>query len=240
MSLRTAAALARNDRTAALARNDRYVREFVEAFNLCPYAKRCRESGKLHRVVLLDAGGAPGTAGFAAALASLGGAIAGIERLPPDSIEVGLVLLPALDPSLAQGRAGARAFEQLVGAAREEMQARHARGDTPFYCVPFHPHFAEDLADAHRAVRFIRKSPDPTVQLVRASVLRAVRGTDPGGSRYVDIAGLSTTQLLALAGPLSVSDRIGRVNLRTLNESGPDRMRNALADIHVHARRPDG
>ena len=52
---------------AALARNERYVREFVEAFNLCPYARRCRETGKLQRVVLLNPGGAAGTPEFHAA-----------------------------------------------------------------------------------------------------------------------------------------------------------------------------
>ena len=41
----------------ALERNDRYVREFVEAFNLCPYAKRTREAGRLQRIVLLEDAG---------------------------------------------------------------------------------------------------------------------------------------------------------------------------------------
>ena len=36
----------------ALARNDRYLREFVEALRMCPYAQACRESGKLQRRVL--------------------------------------------------------------------------------------------------------------------------------------------------------------------------------------------
>lgn len=224
---------------AALARNERYVREFVEAFNLCPYAKRCRETGKLHRAVLLDAGGSPGTTGFDTAVDSLAEAIAQIECLPSDSIEVGLVLLPALVPALTQGIGGARAFEQLVSAARARIEARPrdgtGRSDPPFYCVAFHPHFAEDLRDEHRAVRFIRRSPDPTVQLVRGSVLRAVRGADPSGSQYADIAGLSATQLMALAAPVSVSDRIARANLRTINASDADRLRSLLAEFSTRA-----
>lgn len=223
---------------AALERNDRYVREFVEAYNLCPYAKRCRETGKLHRTVLLDQGGAPGTAGFAAAVDSLSAAIARFERMPPESIEVGLVLLPALVPALAEGVAGARAFEQLVGAARARIQARPdagapdgdtMQGGTLFYCVPFHPHFAEDLGDAHRAVRFIRRSPDPTLQLVNASVLRAARGAGPGGERHVDITGLSAAELMVITAPVSLSDGIARANWRTVIEAGPDRLRALLA-----------
>ncbi len=214
---------------AALARNDRYVREFIEALTLCPYAKRTRESGRLHRVVLLEEGGAPGTPEFEAAAAALDRAFAQIERLPEDSVEVALVILPALAPTLARGVDAARAFEALLAAARSLMQARHPNGDTPFYCVPFHPDFAADISDEHRAVRFIRRSPDPTVQLVRASVLRAVRGS--GSMEYVDTSGLSAAELMAVAAPVSVSDRIAQANLRTLRDQSPDRLGELLAQI---------
>ena len=160
--------------------------------------------------------------------------------MPPDAIEVGLILLPALDPALAQGLEGARGFELLLRAARERMQARHARGAAPFHCVPFHPHFAEDLADEHRAVRFIRRSPDPTVQLVRASLLQTLRHADPSGTHYVDIAGLSAAELMALSAPVPVAARIGRANLGTLNQANPERLRDLLAEISGHARQPDG
>jgi hypothetical protein len=220
--------------STALERNDRYVREFIEAFTLCPYAKRTRESGLLHRAVLLEAGGAPDTPGFAAAVAKLAVAIEAIEAMTPGSVDVALVIFPALAPALADGLEGARAFEQLVAAARERMQSRHTGGDSPFYCVAFHPDFAEDLRDEHRAVRFIRRSPDPTVQLVRASVLRAVRGG--GVSDYVDTSGLSAAELLAVTSPLPVSDRIGRANLRRLELEGPPKLRGLLAGIRAHRR----
>jgi hypothetical protein len=113
------------------------------------------------------------------------------------------------------------------------MQARHKNGDTPFYCVPFHPDFAEDLTDEHRAVRFIRRSPDPTVQLVRASVLRAVRGS--GATDYVNTSGLNAAELMAISVPLPVSDRISQANLRTLHEQSPDRMRGLLSDLRLRS-----
>jgi hypothetical protein len=212
---------------AALARNDRYVREFVEAFNLCPYAKRTREAGRLQRQVLLDEGGAPGTPAFETAAAALDQAFERFEQMAEDTVEVGLVIFAGLAPSLADGTEGAHAFEALLAAARARMHARHGSEDTPFYCVPFHPGFAGDLKDEHRAVRFIRRSPDPTVQLVRASVLRAVRGS--GASDYVDVSGMSAAELMAVAAPLSVSDRIGQANLRTLREQPAGRVR-ALLD----------
>lgn len=224
------------EEAAALARNERYVREFVEALGLCPYAQRCRETGRLHRAVLLLEGGAPDSAAFSAAAAAIDAAIAQVEELPEESVEVALLILPALVPALSSGREATHAFERLVALARDRMQERHAGGDTPFYCVAFHPDFGQDLADEHRAVRFIRRSPDPTLQLVRAHVLRAVRGADPGGSRYVDASNLSTAALLALAAPLSVSERIALANLRTLHNEGPESLAALLAAIRASGR----
>lgn len=191
---------------AALARNDRYVREFVEALNLCPYAKRCRETGKLHRRVLLE------TAGAAAAVAEL-------ESVPPESVEVALLIFPRFD-------GGARAFEAFRNQVREQMSR-----EPPFFCVAFHPELPMDLADAHRAVHFIRRSPDPTLQLVRASVLREVRGNRTGGSTFVDVSRLSADELRALEAPVGVSDRIAEANLVSLRRAGPDRLAAALASL---------
>jgi hypothetical protein len=222
---------------AALARNDRYVREFIEAFNLCPYARRTRETGRLQRRVLLDEGGAPGAPGFDAAAAALDQAFERFERLPEDSIDVGLVIFAGLAPALASGIDGAHAFEALLAAARARMQSRHGGENTPFYCVPFHPGFAGDLADEHRAVRFIRRSPDPTVQLVRASVLRAARGS--GTSDYVDVSGMSAAELMAVTAPVSVSDRIAQANLRTLGQAGYSRVDELLAHFRLDRRTVD-
>ncbi len=223
---------------AALARNDRYIREFVEAFSFCPYAKRCRESGRLHRVVLLDAGGAPESDEFDVVVGALVEAIEAVEQLPAESVDVALILFPALASPLSEGVEGARAFERLVSEARERMQVRHTNRDTPFYCVAFHPQFPGDLSDAHRAVRFIRRSPDPTVQLVRASVLRAVRGANPGGAQYVNVVGMTAAELLAAAAPVSVGDRIAETNLRTLGTVGAGPLACLQAEITAHGREP--
>jgi hypothetical protein len=215
----------------ALARNDAYVQRFVEALGMCPYARRCRETGRLHRRVLLSAGGAPASAGFAHAVQDAARAVQAIDAMPADAVEVALLVFPALDGALARGTEGARAFEQLCAALRDELQAAHGRAGTapPFYCVAFHPDLPEDLSDEHRAVSFIRRSPDPTLQLVRRSVLEAVRGEQ--GSTFVDASRLSLSELLAVASPLSVSDRIARANLATLRAEGPDRVRALLASL---------
>lgn len=198
---------------AALERNERYLREFVEAFHLCPYAKRCREEGKLHRRVVAETS-------LEAAMA----AVRIVESLPAEAVEVALLIFPA---ARADGLESARTFEAFCARVREEMSAAH-RGDPTFYCVAFHPDLPPDLADAHRAVQFIRRSPDPTLQLVRAAVLRAVRGPESGGTRVVDPSSLSLEQLLAISTPLSLSDRIADANLDTLRRSDPPHLTSFL------------
>ncbi len=201
----------------ALARNDRYLREFVEALRMCPYAKACRESGKLHRRVLRSR---------EAALPALGE----IEALPEEAMEVALLIFPD-EP--ADGAGSARAFEAFAAGLRDSIAQAHPGADPPFYCVAFHPDLPRDLADANRAVRFIRRSPDPTIQLVRASVLRSVRGEKTGGSRYVDTSRLSLEEAMALASPLSLAERIAQANHATLQREGPDRIEALLGSFRA-------
>jgi hypothetical protein len=59
-------------------------------------------------------------------------------------------------------------------------------------CVAFHPDPPRELGDAHRAVPFTRRSPDPTLQFVRVGAVQAVRGNS--GDRYVDPAKLNPRQ----------------------------------------------
>ena len=205
----------------ALERNDRYIRDFVEALHLCPYAKRCRETGKLHRRVVLSQD-------VQGALAE----VRAIEALPEDSVEVALLIFPN---SPATGLGSAREFDEFASGLRNRMLDANG-GDPPFYCVAFHPDLPRDLLDAHRAVQLIRRSPDPTIQLVRASVLRAVRGADDGGTRVVDPSSMTLEQLLAVSAPISLADRIADANLEALQREGPDRVEALLASL----RAPNG
>lgn len=199
--------------TAAMERSDRYLRGFVEALQLCPFARRCREDGKLHRRVLLPEDDAMAT-------------IREIEALPAESVEVALLIFPLTATGSPET---ARAFEAFGAQIRDTMFAAHFSGP-PFYLVAFHPDLPRDLADPHRAVQFIRRSPDPTLQLVRASVLQAVRG-DNDSERYVDSSKLSLEQMMALTVPLSTSDRIAGANLETLTREGPDRIEHLLTSM---------
>ena len=214
---------------AALARNDRYLHEVVERLNLCPFARRCRETGKLERRVLT---GVPGVSGDSAVTGDAGAAgleramaaVAELEALPAESVEVALLIFP-------DHKGGARAFEAFCTEVRDAMVRAHGGGGTPFYCVAFHPELPEDLGDEHRAVGFIRRSPDPTLQLVRATLLERVRGENTGGSVFIDAKDLTAAELLALAAPVPLADRIARANLLTLRREGPARLRLLLDEV---------
>lgn len=178
--------------TAALSRSDRYLREVVEALPLCPFARRCREEGKLHRRVLLPEDDP------AVALGEL-------EASSASEVEVALLLFPLAPRGSLDA---ARAFEVFAARLRERTAV--------FYCVAFHPDLPKDLRDAARAVPFFRRSPDPTVQLVRRSILDAVRGAD--GDRYLDptalekLAAADLARLVRCAPQASLSARIGEAN----------------------------
>lgn len=183
----------------ALARNDRYLLEFIEALGICPFAKTCREGGKLHRVVSdLEQ-------------PDLGAVVAqvqAVEALPEDSVEVALLLYPKLGLD-------ARAFERFVADVRRDYERRRS-GPVAFFLVAFHPDSKMDLANPDRAVTFMRRSPDPTIQMV--SVRATERAQDGAGD------------------PKELSRIIAEAGLREVMSSGPERLAELLAEIHRDRR----
>ncbi len=179
---------------AALARNDRYLREFIEALNICPYARTCREAGRLHREVLEQE--APEPAPVVARIHAL-------ESGPDDAVDVGLLIFPAL-------RLEPRPFEAFVRAVRQGYEKDRKRLVT-FFMVGFHPEMVMDLTNADRAVSFMRRSPDPTIQLVSVRALdRAHEGA--GDRRHL-------SEVIAAAG------------LAAVQKAGPEQLAAALAAL---------
>lgn len=192
---------------AALLRNDRFLREFVEALDLCPFARRCREEGRLVRRVILDDYLVP----------ALLRAAAGIDTLPEKECEVALLIAPRFGD-------GPEAFQEVCGQTRRNL--RH------FHCVAFHPELKTDFSNENRAVPFFRRSPDPMLQLVRVSTLERVRGGRSGGSFYMKSAAFDPSLDL----PLSLSEEIARANLRTVRERGPEELERLLRDMRGMGR----
>ena len=192
----------------ALARNERYLREFVEALDLCPFARKCREMRRLERRVLR--GARPAEATLAA--------IRDLEQTSEERVEVALLIYPELAGDV-------RAFEEFRDEVRKSLRL--------FYCVSFHPELPMDLSDANRAVSFLRRSPDPTLQLVRVATLERVRSGRPSGSIVVDASAISPAELAALQQSISVSEQIARANLRTLRQHDPAALDRLLADMRA-------
>jgi hypothetical protein len=193
---------------AALARSDRYLSEFVEALELCPFARRCRESGRLARRVLRGERPAEATAA----------AVRELEQTSEEQVEVALLIYPEFAGELSR-------FEEFRDEVRRSLRL--------FYCVAFHPALPMDLSDANRAVSFLRRSPDPTLQLVRISTLDRVRSGRPAGSVYVDPSRLSPEELRDLEAVPSLSDQIAEANLCTLRREDPARLAQLLADLRT-------
>jgi len=188
---------------AALRRNDRYLREFIEELSICPYARLCREQGRLYRAVLLQ------SQPMARAVAEL---VLALE--PQSQFEIGLLLFPSFAGPGLVGEP--QAFERFVSETRN--QYGKLRKPPGFFLVAFHPAMPSNLANPDVAVRFMRRSPDPTIQLVRPEAIDSIR--NPSRDRE----DLSTT--------------IAEVGLRTVREVGPEKLAAHLSSIHHHDRPP--
>ncbi len=161
---------------------DRYLVEVVEEYDLCPWARGARTGDELGIAVLW---GEPVIDAWAAAAAAL---------LARAETRVAMVVAPesGLDP------AGLRAMRDRVAARVPAAGVAH-----------FHPDAALDLASPARLVPFLRRSPDPLLQLVPLALLDSVRGTRPA-------AGLAE-QAQMLRGQMppprgDVADRIAAAN----------------------------
>lgn len=184
----------------------RYAQEFIEAFDLCPWARGARTAGKVRTEVLF--GSEP----------TLEAALEAIAALTCDSVtDVGLLVLP----ELTLGRLEFQHFAARVRACGEQ---------SAFAIADFHPEVEPRMESAERLVAYIRKSPDPTLQLVRRATLDLVRRGDPQGTRFVDVKRLGALDALPPQGdPLHA--RIARANLHTVEREGLDRIAGVLLDI---------
>lgn len=181
---------------------ERYVEEFVEAFDICPWAARARMDGRTRVEVVCEAEPDPRHA--LDVVASLSG---------DARVEVGLVLFPrlALDrPS----------FEEFVGELRALDAARYGIEGPAMAMAAFHPEAEPRTETPYQLVPFVRRTPDPTVQLVRRSVLDAVRKKGDHGTAWVDPTKLDLAALLAEKPKPPLHERVAQANLDSLTAHG--------------------
>ncbi len=217
----TLAAMSDPDRDAllgveALRVYRRYQLEIIEGHSFCPWAMRARKDGEVRERLVFEE--APTHAELLAVIE---------EVAVNSSIAIGLVIFPRL-------RLDRLEFEHFVSDVRTHYETR-ARPKRPALAMAcFHPNALPDLRSPARAVPFIRSSPDPTIQLVRTSVLDAVHASEsPHGSVFLDPKKMSLEEMMA-ANPPSVPlhERVAKANLATIEDRGVDVIRAQIADIH--------
>jgi hypothetical protein len=131
---------------------ERYLVEVVERHALCPWARAAREQGEL-------------AVGIVWGTPALEAWVAEAERLLAlPATRVAMVIAP----EIAVSREALRALRDIVAARIPSAGV-----------ADFHPAAALDLATPARLVPFLRRSPDPLLQLVPLALLDAVRTGPP-------------------------------------------------------------
>jgi hypothetical protein len=181
--------------------NERYLDEVVDRFSLCPWADRARREGQVKSWVFQD--NSPEI--FEPSLAALH-ALAELSH-----VEVGLFIYPLVGLSRLD-------FEQFVRRLRALESARHELGTEPFAMAAFHPDAEPYLDDPERLIPYLRRSPYPTIQVIRRSALERVRGGDEG-TEYWDLD-LIAAQGMRRPSPVPLRERVARANLKTVLEVG--------------------
>ena len=191
----------------------RYMLEVVEGFTLCPWATAARRDGHVVEHVFLAENQADPQQSLTF-LADLAGQL---------QTEIALFIYPDLELD----RLG---FESFVRTLREQDAARYEVGTIPFAMAAFHPDARPDLKDPERLIPFLRRTPDPTIQVVRRTALDRVRGNSQEGTSFFDLANLGTLPLPQKE-PVSLRQRIAQANLDTALEVGVDTLEAVFQDI---------
>jgi hypothetical protein len=185
----------------------RWVDEIVEQFSTCPFAAGARRGDHVGRriVTARDAAAAEETARAA------------IETFAGDgNVHVALIIFPSLAMS-------APAFDRFCQPLRQAHRA--------FVGAVFHPETSYSLESPSQAVGFFRRAPDPTLQLLRADELAAIRDAAPGGKFLFDGSAASWAELQRRGEKQPMTDRIADDNFALATGGQLGRMQAILDDI---------
>jgi hypothetical protein len=197
-------------RAQALRVHQRYAREVVEALGFCPWAAGARAAGRVVARVVL---------GSELDLQRTLDEMVALER--DETADIGLLVFPETTASRLH-------FQHWSARLRELAEQRAGRGRSVFAIADFHPDAEADLSSAERLVAFIRRSPDPMLQLVRRAVLDAARGA-AAGTRFVDPTLLGEGELAPRREP--IQERIARANMETVQRLGIAHVTAVIDDI---------
>jgi hypothetical protein len=202
---------------------ERYAVEVVERFGFCPWAHAARTSGCAPVRVVFSVN----RDDFEESLTQLHALSDHAHHASQganEAFDVALVIYPLLD-------LGRLDFEDFVRRLRTRSED-DARDLTAFAMAAFHPRAEADLGHPDRLVPFVRRTPDPTLQLVRKSALSSIKGLD-SGTQFVDVAELGSLGAGAYESPAvkPVRQRIAEQNLSTVRDVGTASIEGVLHDI---------
>ena len=165
---------------------DRYLIEVVENYDLCPWARTSRLGGDLAIEILY---GAPTLEDWVAAAQ---------RALAAPETKVAMVVAPELEIT-------ARGLHSI----RNDVTSRVGVAGI----ADFHPDAELELASPPRLVPFLRRSPDPMLQLVPLALLDSVRAAHSASRRRQAeiLGGMATSQA-------DVADKIAAANHVTVSE----------------------
>jgi hypothetical protein len=192
----------------------RYLVEVVEAFGLCPWAKEARTKGRVNMHVTLVTALDPSVL------------LAEVEAcMHAPETEIGMLICPLLPVTPKQ-------FRHVTAGIRAAEERQRARGEQQIAIADFHPIAAFDVTTPERLVPFLRRAPDPMLQIVRTDVLARVRRSQDHGTSYFDPSMLASLDQLSAPTP-SLAARVAQANARTLQQIGQDKLEAILRDIHA-------
>ncbi len=192
----------------------RYQLEIVEALNLCPWAKRARLDGHVRQWVSVSE--APTTDEVLAKID---------EWTQDETVEIGLAIFPRYSVSRSE-------FERFANSVMDADARRSGLRSPTFVLAAFHPDADCDTNSAERLIPFLRRTPDPTLQIVRVSALERVRHGETAGTQFIDTSNLDLSTLSFTSGGPPLRDRVASANLSTIQQLGVERARGLIEDIH--------
>lgn len=190
----------------------RYAVEIVEALGFCPYASRARLDGHTREVPI------------GAAIPTDAEVLGAVEALADDpTVEVGFVLFPRVTLSRPK-----------LGRWVEHLRKAHAaaRGGAPVLAIEgFHPDADADLSCPERLTPFVRRTPDPTLQLTRLDVLDRIRRGSPTGTAFFDPDAMDLGALLDAPAKRPLHERIAELNHEAVCRLGVAAVRARMDEI---------
>mgnify|MGYP000311003056 CR=1 FL=1 len=196
----------------------RYRDEIVLEFGLCPWAERALNLGQVTERVVL---GGPETA-----LQSATGLVPELVR--SDAIDVALLIFPELELARAN-------FDRFAQQLRNTLEGTDY--GAVFALAAFHPVAEPNRGTSERFIPFLRRTPDPTLQLVRYSVLQRVREGTPQGTQFLDLQAFDPAVLASLKEEKSLRERIADRNLLEAERVGIETLKQIFADIQADRAR---